>query len=185
MLHPIYYHHPPNKYIYPICLGDIQPFFHLLFMHNYTICQQNPEHPQIRKHRSCLQVSKYYLLQCHSAAADNSSSINHTPHQVKIFCDSYNCNFLNRNTDSKISAKCIWRIIHCRINPHTASINYNTSHEVIYIQQRHLSLDEGNLSGQKREQATCNNQIGADFHTIKKQHINCSTKRYTSSIHVN
>ena len=81
--------------------------------------QQISEHPRIRKHQACLRVIKYYLLQPHSDTTLNNLSINRTPHQVTIFCDSYNCNFLNHNTDSKISAKCIWRIIHHRLNTHT------------------------------------------------------------------
>ena len=126
---------------------------------------QNPEHPRIRKHTACVPVIHYYLLYSHSASTNHNLSPNRTPSQVKILCDSYNFNYLNRHTDSKLSALCIWRIIYRRLNPNTDSINLNPSHEVIYIQQRNLSSDEINLSVPKRKQALCHNQLGPDFHT--------------------
>ena len=128
---------------------------------------QNPEHPRIRKHQACVQVIHYYLLHSYSDSTKHKLSPNRTPSQVKILCDSYNFNYLNRPNDSKLSSLCIWRIIYRRLKPNTDSINLNPSHEVIYIQQRHLSPDEINLSVPKRKQALCHNQIGPDFHTIK------------------
>ena len=61
--------------------------------------QQNPEHPRIRKHRACVQVINYYLLHSHSASTNHNLSLNRTPYQVKILCDSYNFNFLNHHTN--------------------------------------------------------------------------------------
>ena len=144
--------------------------------------QQNPEHPRIRKHRACVQVIHYYLLHSYSDSTKHKLSPNRTPSQVKILCDSYNLNYLNRHTDSKLSALCIWRIIYRRLKPNTDSINLNPSHEVIYIQQQNLSTDKINLGEPKRKQAMCHNHIDADFHTIKnntsiiqpKVHIICT-----------
>ena len=144
---------------------------------------QNPEHPRIRKHRACVQVIHYYLFHSYSASTKHNLSPNRTPSQVKILCDSYNFNYLNRHTDSKISALCIWRIIYRRLNPHTDSINLNPSHAVIYIQQQNLSTDEINLSVPKRKQAMCHNQR-CWFSYHQKQYLHYSTKRYTSSLHV-
>ena len=67
-----------------------------------------------------------------------------------------------------MTARDIWRWIFSRqysdraLNPPPI-----TSHQAIYIQERHITPDELNLSTPRRRPGVCKNQIGEDYNTIR------------------
>jgi len=127
---------------------------------------EDTEHPRIRKHKaSCLAI-EYFHLDFHPRP-EHHLTHNRVPHQLIVLCDHYNNNYLIRPTDMKISPIQLWRIIYRRSFSHLSSHPMPiTTHQAIYIQQRHSTPDEMHLFTQKRRKPTCHRQIGEDYSTL-------------------
>lgn len=128
--------------------------------------REDKEHPRVRLHEAANLLIQFFSVDC-LPLVDLRPTKSSVPIRLRVLCDQYNRNYLNRTTDLQLSPICIWRLIHGRFIEKSALTSKPTSHHALYFQNRYPTPSESKDLVLKRRKALCTNQIGEDYRTIK------------------
>ena len=125
-------------------------------------------HPRLQKNYAAQFVISHFIFRFDPCPKHHLSP-NSTPHEMKHLCLHFNQNYLTQPSDTKLSHKSLWQIIH-RLHFHDWKPTLTSAiHEAYYHQVRYITPKKSMISHQKKQKPSCTNTIGHDFRTLQKK----------------